>query len=259
MKTGYPRFFVNKTIEALADAILAAHGQSGERAMLFPSPATAARCAAFIRNNEPSVDSLKIRVLDFESKESSGETLKYASPRVSAVLFPGELWSVAKQYWQHAGDGVSSRRAEYCHELLKAGILVEKKKELEDAAMFCKGPRRYRKHPSSDLTPTLNGNHNSTEGTDSTSFIEERFGRNLELQLSEKAKNAVRRRIAGSLTADVALEEALELGEDEGRKRDVPGFNEDDIYLYPCGMNAIFNSHRTILAARGDLKSIMFG
>lgn len=256
MKTGYPRFFINKTIEALANAILIQHAQSSDRAMLFPSPATAERCATFIRTHASDLDSRKVRILDFEPKDSAGlEQVKYASPRVSAVLFPGEVWSVAKQYWQHSGDGVSSRRAEYCHELLKAGMLTLKKKE-DDAAMFCKGPKRYRKNPSADLTATLNGTHKS-EGADA--FIEERFGRNLELQFAEIAKSAVKRRIAGSLTADVPLEHAMDQKQDEARTRDVPGFSEDDIYLYSCGMNAIFNTHQTILAARGDMKSVMYG
>ena len=223
--------------------------------MLFPSPATAARCATFVRTYAPEVESRKIRVLDFELKESSAAEFKYASPRVSAVLFPGDVWSVAKQYWQHAGDGVSSRRADYCHELLKAGILVLKKKE-DDTAIFCKGPKRYRKNASVDLTASTNGN-NAAEGADA--FIEERFGRNLELQFAETAKAAIKRRIAGSLTADVPLENAMEQKQDEARKRDVADFSDDDIYLYPCGMNAIFNAHRTILAARGDMKSVMYG
>jgi cystathionine gamma-synthase len=281
MKTGYPRqvnsspqireplliqgpcsFFINKTIEALANAILAQHGTAGERAMLFPSPATAGRCLTFIRTHAPALDANKIRILNFASNESS--SLKYASPRVSAVLFPEDTWSVAKQYWQHSGDGVSSRRAEYCHELLKAGILVlqaDKKKEDEDLGKFCKGPKRYRKHGSTDLTPTINGNGNKTpsEGADSTQFIEERFGRNLELQFAETAKNAIKRRIAGSLTADVPLEDASKVDQDESRKRAVEGFREDDIYLYPCGMNAIFHAHMTTLAARGSEKSVMFG
>lgn len=230
--------------------------------MLFPSPRTATRCQNFVQKHAPEVSPQQIRIVNFELKES--EQLKYASPRVSAVLFPAEIWSVAKQYWQHAGDGVSSRRAQYCHELLKTGAVApaEKKKE-EDIAMFCKGPKRYRKHPSSDLTPTMNGingvngNH---EDAGSNAFIEERFGRNLELQFADKAKAATKRRIAGSLTADLPLDDALRQEKDEVSSRDVPGFSEDDVYLYPCGMNAIFNTHQTLLAMRGiEMKSVMYG
>ncbi|KIW00900.1 hypothetical protein, variant 4 [Verruconis gallopava] len=253
MKTGYPRFFINKTIEALANTILERYGMPGERAMLFPSATTARRCVTFFRQHALDVPERHLRILNFELKEP--DQMKYASPKVSAVLFPGEHWSVAKQYWQHTGDGVSSRRAQYCHELLNAGILEEKR---EDVPVFCKGPRRYRdkKSLSQDLTATING---ASDTQDSTAFIEERFGRNLELQFAEKAKSAIRRRIAGTLTADVPLEDALELEQDQARKRDVAGLSEDDIYLYSCGMNAIFNTHRTLLAALGSMKSVMFG
>lgn len=224
-----------------------------------PSPATATRCLQFIRTHAPNLDPQKLRLLHFTSTQSRSQ--KYASPRVSAVLFPEDTWPVAKQYWQHSGDGVSSRRAEYCHELMKEGILVLKKEnseeEKEDLGKFCKGPRRYRKHGSTDLTST--GGVNGIKADDSTQFVEERFGRNLELQFAETAKSAIKRRIAGSLTADVPLEDALGVAQDEVRKRDVAGFSEDDIYLYPCGMNAIFHAHLGTLSARGEMKSVMFG
>jgi cystathionine gamma-synthase len=97
------------------------------------------------------------------------------------------------------------------------------------------------------------------EGKDSTSVIEERFGRNLELKFAAQAKSAVKRRIAGSLTADIALEEALALKSNATGGRYMAEFSEDDIYLYPCGMNAIFNTHRSLMAARGPLKSVMYG
>jgi cystathionine gamma-synthase len=249
------RFYIYKTIEGLANALLERHGRPGERAMLFPSPVSANRCISFFRKQAPHLGEREVRILNLESTADEKEKLKYASPRISAVLFPGEHWPIAKTYWQHTGDGVSSRRAEYCLELFKAGLLTEKK---DEAHSICKGPRRYwdKKRLSTDLTPAVNGN---SEAQDSKQFIEERFGRNLEVQFAEKAKLAVKRRIAGSLTADVPLEDALELEQDQARKRDVAGFSEDDIYLYPCGMNAIFNAHRTLLAARGDIKSVMYG
>lgn len=34
---------------------------------------------------------------------------------------------------------------------------------------------------------------------------------------------------------------------------------EQDIYLYPTGMSAIYNAHRTLLAAKGNLKSVSYG
>lgn len=193
--------------------------------------------------------------MNFVSNTDKESTeMKYASPKISAVMFPGEHWPIAKAYWQHTGDGVSSRRAEYCHELLKAGILVEKK---DDAQRFCKGPRRYRKSVSNDNTPIAIDN--AGESQDGQQFIEERFGRNLELKFTEMAKLAIRKRIAGKLTADVPLEDALELEHDQARTRKIVSFSEDDIYLYSCGMNAIFDTQQKLMAARGLLKGVVFG
>jgi cystathionine gamma-synthase len=41
--------------------------------------------------------------------------------------------------------------------------------------------------------------------------------------------------------------------------RNVTGFSEDDVYLYPTGMSAIFNTHRNLLKAKGELKAVVFG
>jgi cystathionine gamma-synthase len=252
MKTGYPRFFIHKQIQAFASAIVDNFGSKGEMAMLFPSHAGASRCVDFFQSQAPGS---QVRILDLvPNVERETTDMKFASPQVSAVLYPGDQFSIAKTFWQHSGEGVSSRRAEYCHELLKEGLLVEKS-TTDSSQRFCKGPRRYRKSVNRDIS-TQPG---PLEVKDSTSFIEERFGRNLELKFAAKAKSAIKRRIAGSLTADIALEEALALKNDGIGKRQMAEVSEDDVYLYPCGMNAIFNTHRSLMASRSPLKSVMYG
>ena len=250
MKTGYPRFFINKSIERFAEAIVKKHGIPGEKAMLVPSRAIAERCTAFIQSQFPRLDSSKFRILDFVPSPTAAkvDSSPKVLPRVTAVIYPEQCFPAAKTFWQHSGDGISSRRAEYCHKAFIEGILVEKS-YAEDAVRMCKGPRRYRKTPSAD----------SSDGQDHIQFVEERFGRNLDVARSNNAKIAVRRRIAGSLTANVEPEVALDLPPDEGRRRNVAGFSEDDIYLYPTGMSAIFNTHRFMRKARGEMKSIDFG
>jgi cystathionine gamma-synthase len=291
MKTGYPRyipcahllmtfltklsrsrFFINLAIQSFVPAILEKFGAPGEQAVLFPSHSTAVRCVDFFQQQVPELDSGQVRIIDLVSNaEKETSEMKYASPKTSAVLFPSQYFSTAKAFWQHTGEGVSSRRAEYCHELFNEGLLVQRKsqsdgrpKSSEDSQRFCKGPRRYRKSLSRDVGPTAtfetsNGVNGAPEGKDSTLFIEERFGRNLELQFAANAKLAIRKRIASSLTGDVVLDEAVKLGEDEATARQVTDFSEEDVYLYPCGMNAIFHAHRSLLVARGQLKSISYG
>lgn len=191
---------------------------------------------------------------------------------IAAVLFPKKHFRIAKSFWQHTGDGISSRRAECCHKAFEDGRLVRKGSLAQAKSTphrLGKGPRRYQRGGSVD--DTLSTQHGPVKGAstvpsgphpdrpDYVQFVEERFGRNLDLSLTANAKLAVRRRIAGSLTADLDLVDALDIHGDMRRKRDVPGFSEEDVYLYPTGMSSIFNTHRTMLAVRGPLKSVCFG
>ncbi|CAN9097476.1 cystathionine gamma-synthase [Alternaria alternata] len=260
MKTGYPRFFIHKVIQAFAAAIVEKHGKDEESAMLFPTNATASRCQDFFLRQAPDLDASQVRILDFvpAAERARSEELQIISPRVSAVLFPKERFSIAKAFWQHSGDGVSSRRAEYCSQLFKEGILVDAS-TLNQSARVCKGPRRYQKKTSIDLDTSGDFTNGNGEVQDPTQFVEERFGRNLDLSKTKNAKLAIRRRIAGSLTADVSLTEAMTLDHDAARRRPVAGFSEDDVYLYPTGMSSIFNAHRNLLRAKGSKRAIVYG
>ena len=235
-------------------------GKDGEAAMLFPTYSVALRCREFFSRYAPDLHSLNVRILDFVSvmEKEHSEDLTAVSPQFSAVLFPQDRFSIAKQFWQHSGDGVSSRRAEYCNHLFDKGTLVEAS-TVNQSSRSCKGPRRYQKKTSIDLDRPAGPTNGASEVQDPTRFVEERFGRNLDLSMTKNAKLAIRRRIAGSLTADVALPEALSLEKDTEMTRQVDGFSEEDVYLYPTGMSSIFNTHRNILRAKGLLKAIVFG
>lgn len=270
MTTGYPRFFIHRSIGALAEVIAQTFGQQGQQAMLFPNRTTAQRCIGFIKAKAPvsAQDRLDSVHLVLDSTNPAAVPLQPLHPTVSAVLFVPEAFNYAKQYWQHSGDGISSRRAEFCHSLLGQGLLVPQESLPRVAPvkqLACKGPRRYQKPMSIDETGTATPRKNSppptTNGPDSdesSRFVEERFGRNLDISLVERAKTAIRRRIAGTLTSDVDVRREP-LPQAEPSNRGIHGLTEHDIYLYPMGMNAIFNTHRLLLSARGSLKSIEFG
>lgn len=244
--------------------------------MLFPGPRTAQRCLVFIKTYSTTNESEHVKVVNLvldKSKENS-QAITKLSPSISAVVFHKDLFPIAKQYWQHSGDGVSSRRAEFCHLLFQDGKFIDSRplQQVSNGLKTnAKGPRRYQKG-SIDKTPPRNqrvaehGSENFTEATangamesrESTLFLEERYGRNLDVSLVENAKSAICRRIAGSLVGEVDL--STELGPKQpSNSRGVAGLSEDDVYLYPCGMNSIFNTHRILLEARGPLKSIVFG
>jgi cystathionine gamma-synthase len=239
-------------------------------------------CVEFIKAQLPNLTVGKdLKVLDlypcFDMLHRTNEPSNHGrAPFVSAVFFPRTHLSVAKTFWQHSGDGISSRRAEFCHQVFGEGLLstiprprTSLELSVERHVMLSKGPRRYQKEkaantdrgtPQAPLNdPSALKNEPGVERREQFRFVEERFGRNLDMSLAINAKLAIRRRIAGALTANVELEEALELTECASPGRHVHGLSEDDVYLYPTGMSSIFHIHRALLDCRGRLKSICFG
>ncbi|KAJ6440862.1 cystathionine gamma-synthase [Purpureocillium lavendulum] len=268
MTTGYPRFFIHKSIQALAEDIAAVHGRPGQGAMLFPTPRTAIRCLDFVKERVEAslVSDLDVVHLALDVSKDVSPLLRRLYPTISAVLYPQEAFAFAKQYWQHTGDGASSRRAEFCHGLFKENLLVAtsgSKTVQEPQARPFRGPRRYQRQASIDVvaipapakSPTPAA---ANEPNESSQFLEERFGRNLDLGLVERAKSAIRRRIAGSLCHEVDLHNGA-LPNTSPNTRGLQNLAENDVYLFPAGMNAIFNAHQALLSARGQLKSINFG
>ena len=264
------RFFIHKSIEVFAEAIVQRHGSPMDKAFLFPSHAVSARCVKFLRDQAPSLMAHSVRIIDLypnailpdDAGNSDGASAK---PIVSAVLFPRDYAKIAKTFWQHSGDGISSRRAEYCHKAFNDGHLAAEgvacqKTDGRSFISSSKGPRRYQKKDSVDTSAHKKFHvTGGLEGRDSVQFVEERFGRNLDVSLAANAKLAIRRRIAGALIANVDLNEALEMSKPPTRKAQVEGFSEDDVYLHPCGMSSIFNTHRTMMACRGPQESISYG
>ena len=278
MRTGYPRFFIHLTIQELEREVLSRYGRPGEAVMLFPSPATAKRCQHFFHAKLEALKSDDIRISVLHPSLHSGTDARENRTAVSSlygVFFPKQHFRVAKQVWQHCGDGISSRRGEFCLKALRDGLLIpegEATSPKQHQGQFCKGPRRYQRGGSqngiNDMSHAAKSSIDSAasveingvrDGNEFSLFVEERFGRNLNAKLASKAKVAVRRRIAGCLTDDSDLDQALEAPTD-GQSQRVKGLTEDDVYLYPTGMSSIFNTHRILMASRDEpRKSICFG
>ncbi|KAF3058982.1 hypothetical protein CFAM422_011787 [Trichoderma lentiforme] len=270
MVTGYPRFFIHKSIQAFAQDILTAYGRAGQKAMLFATAAAGQRCLEFMRQRVTPQISKQIFVVNLalDTSKDLSPLLKKLGPTISGVIFPEESFPVAKEYWQHTGDGVSSRRAEFSHELFKLGQLIPINEQQYHHAVLEKpvrGPKRYSRANSTG-GPNAAGSENKAPSTsenpdearESFHFLEERFGRNLNLTQVARAKSAIRRRIAGSLAGDADMNDEAETNS-EANTRGIESLDETDVLLYPCGMNAIFNAHRALVAALGSYKSINFG
>ncbi|KAG0093208.1 hypothetical protein BGZ93_007987 [Podila epicladia] len=286
MVSGYPRFFVSLKVKELIAICEKKYGRPNEVSFLWPSQRVAERCREFVeRYYKPASDSpadarTPIRIVEFTIHAPAAESrpeLKHV--KVFATFFPKDAYSFGKQFWQHAGEIVSSRQAAHCLRWLS----LKAEEEQQEAAMLSGGAKgstsarlpRGNRHYSATKAATLasTGDLNSTvaavhlseqkedhedkpveeaDGINSQDYevyVEERYGRNLDLSFAPKAKVALQRRIA-SQVAHHAGSSWTGSGE---------YVTEKDVYLYPTGMSAIYNAHRIALALFPERKSICFG
>jgi cystathionine gamma-synthase len=258
MQTGYPRFFIHATIKKVGVTHRAPHivvssssfvlsqlsslleqkfGTQNEGSLLFPSRKSAEACRAFLTVRDVSARVVQHRISD--------------ALCVFIVFFPEGKSSIAKQFWQHTGLGVSSRFAARILATLasakSAASPPPTPTRLKPMAHRHYGPKMSRQ-PSNDAAQPLE--------EDQFVYLEQRYGRNLDVAAADQAKRALRRRIAGVLVRD----EGIVDGEVELLQsvRGVP-VTEDDVWLYPSGMTAIWSAHQLALDARGEKKSVCFG
>ena len=296
-------------------------GKPGERALLFSNSKYADACRSYMRHHSPTL--ISVRVVEYTICPPSAndpQAIKLEAfddipscIELYVVFSPTDSWALAKSYWQHTGNGISSRMGERC--LASLGISPEEsssdttntktkandvlnKPSLKSSSRY--GSARYQqkgmKSPSGINTPTLlpptsiatpiSSNSDQDQVTlDHTAYLEERYGRNLPLSSSHVAKRALKRRIAGVLLRDITSVTNAEngeirelLGADESElegkgipvervlgesTRGVKNVKEDDVWLYPTGMSAIWHSHQLAMSVRskeGEVgKTICFG
>lgn len=244
LQTGYPRFFIHNAIKALCSILEAKYGRDGELAMVFPLYGAAKRCREFIRKRSEE----RVRVLQLATPPPANDFQKSSvvEATVGVVFFASKDFPVAKQYWQHAGEGVSSRMAEYVAKTLAGdGVSGARGKQEWQAQQI------QRKLPSIGAAIRQHSGNEEAEREFNT-FIEQKYGRVLDLKFAAEAKAALRRRIAGK--ADKAASEAEEMAGKRGKL-----IAETDVYLFPTGMAALFCAHRAVLAVAGEKKSVCYG
>ncbi|KAF5098568.1 hypothetical protein DV451_003302 [Geotrichum candidum] len=170
----------------------------------------------------------------------------------AVILFPKEEFSLAKAYWQHSGEGISSRMAEFCLDrFATAGANIPcghsngctSKPGSKCGGFHKSGNNREFSVDKSELL--------SKDDKDTNVFLEERFGRNLDLSFAAEAKLALRRRISGKIN-----ESSRDASNSSGHTAEI---SENDVYLYPTGMASIFSAHRAALEVGGNLKSVCYG
>lgn len=223
MQTGYPRFFIHKSVGKLNEYLLKKYGRPGsEDVFVYPSYKIARKCREY----------MEIRVQKMENAPAKGiRIVKLYTPApclenektyrsqfdIGVVFFPSEYFKYGKEFWQHSGEITSSRLAEYLlhefefQELLKQNAVLGTDDRIAE---------------------------------DDKQFVEEKFGRNLNFLEFTNANRIIRKRIMDSVAENNP-------GVDVG--------TEDDVYLYPTGMSSIYNSHRMIMDTREPAKTVVFG
>jgi cystathionine gamma-synthase len=215
-----------------------------------------------------------------EDKQSPVDPeFKTKVPPVSAgidlhiVLFPADSFSLAKEFWQHSGLGISSRMADHCLSMLPddprqpssptSGRPLCKPMNRHYSA---KSPSRTRSpsgpmvHPT--IIPPSNQEYTCPDALrrDECVYLEERYGRNLPLSSASSAKKALRCRIAGVLVHDSPdYSDARQDVEVGPSSRGISEVSESDVFLFSTGMAAIWSAHNLILSIRPEAKSVCFG
>ncbi|KDN52091.1 PLP-dependent transferase [Tilletiaria anomala UBC 951] len=311
METGYPRFFIHRSIQKLAAHLESKFAKPDESSLLVPTAKIADSCRDFMQSHHAKMfsgttpPSLPVRIVRFcllpptdspplasgafEDQVAEERENAQADPcsalntvKIYIILFPKEFFPLAKAYWQHTGDGISSRMAERCLYLIQ-----ESRKPGQANANTGAGnaqpisPTYPRPHfrnrhyargkstiPSDNIDPPSLANSTASlrdldlslpdesMSPDQSVYVEERYGRNLTLTSATRAKRALRRRIAGTLLADRAsfightdggcsadYEETADPEAGE-TTRSGTGVTGDDVYLFPTGMSAIFHAHQ---------------
>lgn len=227
-------FFVHLCSTQLSSILEQKFSTQTEKSLLFPSRKSAEACRTFLTARDVSA-----RVV----QQCISESLS-----VFLVLFPEGEFSIAKQFWQHTGLGISSRLATHVLATLTSSAspppTPTRAKPLAHRHYSAKPSRR----PTTDGAEPLDA--------DQAIYLEQRYGRNLDFGAVKQAKGALRRRIAGVLVRD----EGAANGEVEVAQS-VRGVTvtEDDVFLFPTGMSAIWTAHQLALDVRGARKSVCFG
>lgn len=141
-----------------------------------------------------------------------------------------------------------------------------------NATKSCGSTRKPASHGTARKSTVSEDTEQDNLTNDHTTYLEERYGRNLPLSAATTAKRALRRRIAGVLLRDsISPSDPVEsLGAQDATGvvgqswRGVREVSEDDVFLYPTGMSAIWHAHNLVLGSserrgRKAGKSVCFG
>nr|CAG8601059.1 381_t:CDS:2 [Entrophospora candida] len=263
LSTGYPRFFIHNQIKKLISICEQKFAKPTESCLLFPSRKVAQRCKNFIQMNYKSSSSTSSNVRLAEITIIPPEQIKSSSfqqgiKTLHVVLFPKDAFKIGKSYWQHTGEGITSRMAEYVLYIMQIKKDEQKYSDCGDGDETVRKRRPSFQNHESKLSK-------QSVVVEENYYVEERYGRNLPVLFADKAKLALKRRIVGVLDTESNknndLDDVISKPIEPNASltaRGVKGVTEDDVFLFPCGMASIFHAHRYLLQAFPPKKSICY-
>ncbi|KAF7439898.1 hypothetical protein PC9H_000235 [Pleurotus ostreatus] len=218
---GYPRFIVHERIRTLGSLCVQRFGGSPkESCLLFPTQQIADDCREFIERRSslagPTIYAqlAHLRLISTENKRALD---------LHIVIFPLETFPLAKQFWQHAGLGITTRYSNLCLQMSETATY-----EIPSPISTTKKTR------------------------DDVSFLEANCHYDLELDSDVEVKDALRLRIAGFFNTP----DSVSAQDSGGSPRSV---SSEDVFLFPTGMAAIWNAHQLALSSRSNSKTICYG
>lgn len=113
MQTDLLSFFIHPLCDKLANDLNTSFGNPEARAIVLSSQSSVKRCCKWLSDQAApgEVGSFSVEVA--ESEHGDGSRSRHWS-EVHIVWFMPQHFKLAKAFWQHTGEGISSRRAEYC-------------------------------------------------------------------------------------------------------------------------------------------------
>jgi len=224
--------------------------KESEECLLFPSRRSAKECKEFIINRSSDQHIIPFcRIVESTLWiEKSLLSSNQLSVTIFLLIFPEKVQKLAKEFWQHTGEGISSRLAQHC-------VYLIKKRNQENLIGPKCGNQRYSKINPSLSSLSIDFKHDK----DSEQFVEERFGRNFPVECVGDVKKIIQRRICHALNGHQDITQNIHGTISKQNKYPPLNVCENDVFLYPCGMNAIYNIYRIILKMFPGLKSVQFG
>ncbi|KAI8802535.1 pyridoxal phosphate-dependent transferase [Cladochytrium replicatum] len=282
LTSGYPRFVVHQRITKLCELVCKRFAKPNERCYIYPTRRAASESRDLLLKLHPPTNpprpSHTARIVEYTVSPPSSSAPVTATSDPSTTLLPSPIAlylyifdasckhcaSLAKAFWQHSGEGISSRRAEHCVKWVETNAKEREwvgvgsvpgnanaryARVKEDKGEDGRGGAAVFVKKAEEMVMAQVRAAESEEGL----HVEERFGRNMDARFAGDAKTILRWRIAG------ALGDGDDGVGDGGVGRGSVHVDPGNVYLFPTGMSAIYNSFRLARLFRPDCKTIQFG